>query len=462
MEWIPWASPDLDSPDHLEPLCVELQRVIRGETIEVCVSVPPRHGKSTTVHHAVAMLLAASPKKRVLYASYDAEFASINLKAIRRICLAVGLAIGDKDGKFEFRLAEGGGVTACGIQAPPTGLGYDLVIVDDPIRRLRDALSPAIREAIGNGFSADLYSRQMPGSKRRARKPTSFVVVATRWHHDDLTGRLTKLGWQLINLPAVSIVDGEERALAPAMFSLKDLDQIRRQNDYTWASLYMGDPSPRVGRMFGDVHLIARSLLPQRYRVAFGVDIARGAKQRSDRQAVLEMMRDTEEGAKSYVTDWFAARMPLTDHLSPAGDVIAPGFAGVLSMKMKKRPGARAVQYTGGDEDLVLDLLAKLKTDRVYVEARRAVRDKRARASPAATAWNRGDIMVVEDLPDIDNFLEHLLTFTGADGAEDEEADCLAAAFDALSEGPGSITAPKTSARSLRPGLKRGRRNLMS
>lgn len=453
MEWVPYASPELDEPVHLEAVCDELQKVIRGEVIEVCLSVPPRHGKSTTVHHAIAMFLAADPTRRVLYGSYDLDFAAENLEAIRKICLSIGLALGKVDRKDKFTLAEGGSVTACGIQSPPTGRGYHLVIIDDPIRRLADALSPAIRNRIGRGFSSDLYSRQTAGSKKRARVATSFVIIQTRWHEDDLYGRQKKKGWTCFNLPAIVEREGRMEALAPDMFPLGDLEKIRRENDQDWSSLYMGDPSPRTGRLFGDVHFVTAAALPKTYRAAFGVDIARKAKQRSDRNGFAEMLH---HDGKTYVVKFFGRRMPLTDHRDASGKLVAEGFTTVLGSAMQRRPGARAVQYTGGDEDLVLDLLSKAAAGRVHIEARRAVTDKRQRAQPAAAAWNRGDLLVLEGQPWTADYIEHMARFTGDDGAEDEEADCTAAGFDVLNESAGRITPPKTSTRGERLGTRRG------
>jgi predicted phage terminase large subunit-like protein len=156
------------------------------------------------------------------------------------------------------------------------------------------------------------------------------------------------------------------------------------------------------------------------------------------------------------VADFFAARMPLTDHYSAGGFLEEAGFVREVESRMRVRPGARAVMYTGKDEDLVLDLLGKAEDHRIYVEARRAVTDKRERATGAATAWNRGLILIPRDAPWADAFCEHVVGFTGADGAEDEEVDTLAAAFDALSEGDGvGIVPPRVSTRGRRLSLGR-------
>jgi phage terminase large subunit-like protein len=463
--YIEWLSQGrVRDPVWLEPLKVELTKVIRGEAIELCVSVPPRHGKSTTIHYWVAMLLALDPTKRVLYCSYDETFAAKNVAAIRALVAPphqtpasakverdrkralrelgitlpqprfAGVAIGALDNAIEFTTAAGGCVRACGIQAPPTGEGYDIIIVDDPIRKMADAMSQKIRDTIGEGFSANLYTRRIPSRK------TSFVIVATRWHEDDLTGRLRTKGWRVINLPAFS-PDGTQ--LAPSMVPRAELEQIKAMNAFTWAALYMGDPSPRTGRLFGDAFFV--EAIPADGRRVMGVDLAHSAKKRSDRYALLTMLDPMDRDGAYYVEEFVPRRGHLTDMIDPKTGRVEEGFA----REIAARPH-RAAMYTGKDEDLVLDLLGRLEQHRCHVDARRAINDKRTRAQPAATAWNAGKIRLPRE-PWAEEFAARVASFTGNDGDEDEEVDCLAVAFDMLAEGNGvGVAPPQTTSRAQR------------
>src|SRR5690606_36436669 len=89
-----------------------------------------------------------------------------------------------------------------GIGGTPTGLGSDLFNVDDPIRNQADAESPTILESLWDWYQGTAYTRLEPGA--------SIIVTATRWHEDDLTGRLLKAQstggdkWEHIHLPAVA------------------------------------------------------------------------------------------------------------------------------------------------------------------------------------------------------------------------------------------------------------------
>lgn len=468
--WIPWLSKgQLLSPRWLRPLTDELERVLRGEAIEVCVSVPPRHTKSTTIHHWVAMLLAQDPRRRILYCSYDRDFAVKNVSAIRAMVAPpamtpkeeqvarvraeamrrvgvrlpkpryAGVAIGAIDNSAEFTTALGGGVRAAGVQSPPTGEGYDVVIVDDPIRKLADAMSAKIRETIGDGFMANLYSRRTPG------RPASFVVVQTRWHEDDLYGRLKSIGWRCINLPAV-LADGSH--LAPELGQQSVVEAVRKINPFVFRSLYMGDPSPKEGRLFGDAFFVENP--PKDGRRVMGVDISHSAKRRSDRNALCVLLDPGDRDGAYYVEEFVAKRCSLTDRINPStGRVEETGFVRELAA----RP-YRAAMYTGKDEDLVLNLLGQLDGARANVEARRAEADKRTRAQPAAAAWNDGRIRLPRE-PWAEEFAARVMAFTGQDGDEDEEVDCLAAAFDLLEEAAAKISGPATSTAHQRLGLTR-------
>jgi predicted phage terminase large subunit-like protein len=438
MAFVPWLSPELVSPRWLEPLTSALDGA-RGGGARVLVSVPPRHGKSTTIHHWIAQMVAADPRMRILYCSYDLEFAQENTRQIRSLVLRCGVTLGARDVAEEFRTAAGGCVRAAGIQAPPTGEGYHVVIVDDPIRKLADALSVATRNRIGNGFSADLFSRQQPSG---GAGKTSFVVVATRWHEDDLVGRLASKGWNVINLPAI-LPNGQP--LAPELWTLDDLAEFRALSSYTWDALYMGDPRPREGRLFHDPVFVES--VPTTGRRTMGVDLSHSAKRRSDRHALCVLLEAPEQPGIYYVADFAARRCPLTDTIDPVtGRVLERGFVHDLSA----RP-YRAAMYTGREEDLVLSMLSSLKGARAHVEARRAVLDKRTRAQPCAAAWNAGRIRVPVNAAWADEFVSHVIGFTGEEHGVDEEVDTMAAAFDMISEGSGAgVTPLSTSTRGQR------------
>src|SRR5206468_3028498 len=102
----------------------------------------------------------------------------------------------------EWETGLGGGVRAVGVGGGITGFGANLVIIDDPVRSRAEAESKTYREKIYDWFNDDLYTRLEPNA--------SIILIQTRWHEDDLAGRLLKEAedggehWDVISLPALS------------------------------------------------------------------------------------------------------------------------------------------------------------------------------------------------------------------------------------------------------------------
>jgi hypothetical protein len=175
---------------------------------------------------------------------------------------------------------------------------------------LRPAESALKRERVWQFFTDVAKTRLNPSA--------SVIVVHTRWHEDDLAGRLVKHhGWEKVNLPAVS---PEGAPLWPERYTPAWLKEQREAlGEYSWASLYMGEPRPRGGAVFRDVRLydpqttVVRSHV---WRVAIGVDLAYTAKSRADYSVAVVMAADGK--GTCYVLDVIRAQ------------VEAPVFAGML------------------------------------------------------------------------------------------------------------------------------------
>lgn len=160
-------------------------------------------------------------------------------------------------------------------------LVHNCLIIDDPIKNDQEAESLLIRNKIFNWFGATSYTRLQPGG--------SIIIVMTRWHNDDLMGRLIKNmeegkgePWEYIRLPAIAVKDEEPfpkgigrkagEALWPEMWPLEDLMKIKNSgalSSYYWSALYQQDPVPEGGGLFkqnwfnyytkqGDYYLLQR------------------------------------------------------------------------------------------------------------------------------------------------------------------------------------------------------------
>lgn len=145
----------------------------------------------------------------------------------------------------------GGGMITAGIGGPLTGRGGDIVIVDDPVKNAEEAFSAVYREKTWEWFTSTLYTRLEPEA--------AIIVIQTRWHEDDLAGRLIAQmesggeRWEVINLPALAEENdplGRQpgEALWPERYDEEKLAEIERTlGPYWFAALYQQRPIP-VGK----------------------------------------------------------------------------------------------------------------------------------------------------------------------------------------------------------------------
>ncbi len=245
--------------DLIDRGLVELMNTPDGRLI---ISLPPQEGKSERVSRRFpTWVLRDSPDTRVAIASYEHTVARRWGRVIRDD-IATHTSLGmrvrqDLSGQSEWQLlGHRGGVFSVGIGGALTGRPVDLLIIDDPIKDRRQADSQAYRDAVWDWWTDVASTRLAPGAP--------VVLVLTRWHEDDLAGRLLSHEdrhlWQVVNIPAEADHDpangatdplgrevGEFMASARGR-SLAQWAAIRiRSGARTWASLYQGHPSPVEG-----------------------------------------------------------------------------------------------------------------------------------------------------------------------------------------------------------------------
>lgn len=248
---------------HLDLIDTVFRDIAAGHPRKVLITLPPRHGKSRrAARWAPLWFLARHPERRVMIASYSADLADDHGRWIRDAInahgphLGIALHTGSKAAN-RFDLAhpetgarlEGGLVTA-GVGGGLTGKGAHLAVVDDPIKDDAEAQSPTMRRRLWEWWTSVLQTRIEPGG--------STIVIQTRWHEDDLAGRILAgddaTDWTVIDLPAIadSPTDPLARpvgaALWPARYDAKALAAIRRAvGERVWWSLYQQKPRPLEG-----------------------------------------------------------------------------------------------------------------------------------------------------------------------------------------------------------------------
>ena len=236
---------------HLDLLVSALERAVETPGARLIVTMPPRHSKSVHVsEHLPAWYLGRHPDRRVIAASHSASLAYTFSRRVRAAFSspawpfpAVHVA-GDLASVQRWDV-EGrrGGYVAVGVGGTPTGQGADLLVIDDPIRSAADADSDTVREALWEWYQGTIRTRLEPGAV--------IVLTATRWHQDDLTGRLLAAhdaggeAWEHVHLPAI---DADGDALWPERWPIAELERTRTAiGARAWASQYQGRPSPVEG-----------------------------------------------------------------------------------------------------------------------------------------------------------------------------------------------------------------------
>lgn len=236
----------------------------RGEIKRLLVNMPPRHGKSaTTTELFPAWFLGRNPDLRVVVACHTSDLAldfSRHCRAFVREhgpdTFGIDLARDSTSVQSWDIAGHAGGLKALGVGGPLTGRGADLLIIDDPIKDFEAAESPTARRAIWNWYQTVARTRLAPGGR--------VIIIQTRWHQDDLTGRVLKLqsekggiAWHELVMPIVdeaAIKAGTPKAEAqlwPGRFDESELADLEiAAGPYGWEALYMQRPSNPEGTIF--------------------------------------------------------------------------------------------------------------------------------------------------------------------------------------------------------------------
>lgn len=225
------------------------------------ISMPPQEGKTDRIRRFVEWVLRDAADTRVVIASNAETLARRMGRQIRDDITShksLGLRLRrDVSAQAEFQiLGRRGGVYAVGIGGSLTGRPCDLMVIDDPIKDRKQADSEVHRQMVWDWWTDVASTRLAPGA--------SVVLVLTRWHADDLAGRLVAAEdgarWKVLNIPAEADHDpakGEQdllgREVGEFMASARGRTLVQwaaikvQAGSRTWNALYQGRPSPAEG-----------------------------------------------------------------------------------------------------------------------------------------------------------------------------------------------------------------------
>ena len=429
------------APDvHHRLLIRELEGVARGDTPRLMINMPPGSAKST--YGSVlfpAWAMAQEPGIDVIGASNTSTLAeSFSRRVMGTVrdhaaVLDYGLT---RESAEQWETTKRGRYRAAGVGGAIAGTRAKLVIIDDPTRSRADAESETVRESQWNWFTGDLRTRLKPDA--------AIVVIMTRWHPDDLGGRLLERQpglWRVVSLPAIA---GEDDALgrAPGEWLWDsggygyggELRKVHAEYEAAgamrdWSALYQQTPRPADGALFKTGKIQVLDIAPnlRGATVGRGWDLA-ATKQIGTRDpdwtagvkvarlpsglfVVLDVFRD--RGGPDDVDGWILNTTRQDGHGVKQSLPQDPGQAGVT----------QALAFT------------RLLTG-FQVETSRETGDKATRAAPVVSQINGGNFAIVK-APWNARFLDELAAFPS--GSKDDQVDALSRAFALVGLGPRAL-----------------------
>lgn len=292
---------------HLRLIDEELRHLIDTPNAAVMIFTPPQIGKSSRVSRWFPFWwLSVRPLDRILLASYAERLAVQHGRAVRDYITAFGREYGlvvnpDESAASDWTLASGGGMRSRGIRGGLTGMAADLALIDDPVADRSAADSIVVRQATWEWYSGTFVSRMSPECRQ--------VLTMTRWHPDDLAGRLLKREgrveeggkWRVISLPAIAVSPNEDRGiyedplgrepgepLSHPRIPEGDSDGLhehwKRQRAAStsrdWGALYQVSPFESEGALLDEETLLAKTAVPlmEPRRTGVGIDPSGGGR----------------------------------------------------------------------------------------------------------------------------------------------------------------------------------------
>ncbi|MFH9425951.1 terminase large subunit domain-containing protein [Streptomyces sp. NPDC017529] len=394
---------------HLDLIDGVFQRIAAGERLQVMLTMPPRHGKSQRASRwGPLWYLRRHPTHRVMLASYGADLADDHGRwvrdQLREYAPTLGIRLDDGSraaSRFDLEQPRGssvrGGMVTAGVGGALNGKGFSLGIIDDPFKGSDDANSPTQRERVWNWYQSVFYTRRAPGA--------SIILINTRWHENDLSGRILETepeNWTLIDLPALALSETDPlgrhpgQALWPEQYDEAELARTHRAvGERVWWALYQQQPRPLAGGVWHWDWITEHRISPVAFRgvdltrVVVALDPAGGDTASHDESGIVAAGRDT--GNHYYVLADRSARLSaeargretclLAMELQADAIVVEMNYGGD-SASQTVIQAWRQLEREGATEGMVMPRI-------VPVDAKKG---KRLRAEPIAQLYEQGTV----------------------------------------------------------------------
>lgn len=439
--WLAYnLEPNFDLPKHIQFLNAELAKMIAAGNGKMIVNMPPRHGKSELISKYLPFwFLVNHPDKTVILTTYESQFATSWGRKVRDLVDNYGERFGISTDKSSFaanifRLKDShGGMICVGAGGALTGRGADLLIIDDPIKNDAEANSKHQRDLLWDWFRSTVFTRIEPAG--------CIILVMTRWHEDDLTGRLLMNNpdeWKLISLPAIAQEkDAIGREIGDALweerFSKEQLLKIKESiGAYWFSSLYMQNPTPMGDGIFkrtkfnyftDDANFFIKNNTLERVIKTnctkyATLDLAISTNERSDFTAVIIFAVSPERDI--FIVDVIAERIAPNKHIDLIKNIYQSHNLTLI--------GIESVQYQTA-------LIQNAREMGLPVKELRPDKDKFSRAIPMSALVESGKVFFKSNAAWLSDFEHELTAFPNS--THDDMTDAFAYIWQMLSYSSG-------------------------
>lgn len=421
--------------------------------------LPPGHGKSYLAKLAIAWIFAMRPDEKAAYTSYGQDLADEHCGDLQNLMLSERyeraapatrlnkrrVVSDDKRGAkrtkslFEI-VGTGGKFRAVGFGGPLTGQRVNVGAIDDPLKNPEDAASPTLRQKQWTWYTRVLRSRASPGVRQR------LLLLLTRWHTDDLAGRVLKRqrkDWRLVHYPAIKIgpptpedprQPGE--ALWPEGFPIAQLEAERDLDPEGFQALYQGMPVAEGGNVFKEVWLRRWRHLPDLDGTWLqSWDLRADGKGQNTSYAVGQLWFRPHGTSSAYLVDQVRARWTTNETLDVIRRINLPedrcpgtptgaGREAAARQKLWSRAGAKLVEGKA-DGIAVLSQLGGVVPGLIEVKP---TADKITRAKAVTPYFAAGNVIIPEDAEWLPAWEGEILTFPASE--QDDQVDATSQALD--------------------------------
>lgn len=430
-------------------VCARLMRFyidsMKNRRPRLILTAPPRHGKSQIVSRDFpSFVFGVNPDICIISASYNMDLASDmgrdvqaimkqqeyrelypNVNLMERKSSITKMTAVQTSKYFEIPGRKGRYIAA-GVGTGITGKGANIAIIDDPFKDRREADSPTMRARVWDWYTSTLRTRLAPGG--------GIIVMHTRWHEDDLVGRLLQAQenggekWELVSYPAIAEHDEKHRkegeALHPERFDINELNALRGAvGSYDWAALYQQHPTPRGGGIFKGGWIRHWTQLPNIFeRVIQSWDFTFKDAANSDYVAGQVWGK---VGSNFYLIDSICEKLDFVGQ--------------VRAMRRLSAKWPQAVEKVVEDKANGPAIIAALGSEIPGIVPYTPKGSKTARAYAVSPLFEAGNVLVPplsDEYPWVRHYLEELLSFPNA--PHDDQVDSTTQALDTLAVQCGS------------------------